>query len=134
MIEDQGGGRSPLNLESLLQSGPAAVKVEDYAPEGIEELKGREQIAGMRADRTLRIGMAVALTVLFVVMNGVVVCLIVHGIEMDSRMITEKMLLPADRLVTEKVYISLVGATVVQLSSILFAIARYLFPAAASAE
>lgn len=121
----------PIDMVQLFLDNPDIKLAEVQADLGssIEEEKGREEIAGMRADRNLRLIMGIALMVLFVLMNGVVVYLVSEAAEMDAQMITSGKIKSSERLISENVYMSLVGATVVQLSSILFAIARYLFPA-----
>ena len=88
-----------------------------------------ENIKDKQADRGLRIGMAVALTVLFLALNGVVIWLVFDQIANDRALLVAKLIQPGERLITEKVYISLISGTVVQVAAIVVAIARYLFPA-----
>lgn len=88
-----------------------------------------EDDKGKRADRYLRIFMAIALTVLFLTLNGVVVCMLVNAVDNDRAFLAQKLILPGERLITDKVYMSLIGGTVLQVAAIVVAIARYLFPA-----
>lgn len=95
------------------------------SPSGIDE----ENIKDKRADRALRVVMAIALTILFVALNAVVVYMLFDAVQADRAMLAAKLVQPADRLITDKVYMSLIGGTVLQVAAIVIAIARYLFPA-----
>jgi hypothetical protein len=88
-----------------------------------------EHTKDLITDRRLRVVMAVALTALFLVLNGVVVCMLLNAVENDRAFLVQKLISPGERLITDKVYMSLIGGTVLQVAAIVVAIARYLFPA-----
>ena len=114
---------------SLQGSDGQALKLSQYEPRtGIKEERIKEEIAGLKAERHMRYVMVIAVTVLFMALNGVVVWMITDAAGTDRQLIAAGTLNSEGRLITEKVYMSLVGATVVQVSSILIVIARYLFP------
>ena len=120
---------SQISLSDI--AGRTGISLSEIVDRGEYKDAFREQrIADLKADRRLRIGMASVLIVLFVLLNGVVVWMVARAVANDASLISAGTIQPDQRLITENVYMSLVGATVVQLSSILFAIARYLFPSA----
>lgn len=88
-----------------------------------------ENVKDKQADRKLRIAMAIALTLLFLVLNAVVVWMLLDAVKNDRAFLIGKLILPSERLITDKVYMSLIGGTVLQVAAIVVAIARYLFPA-----
>jgi hypothetical protein len=88
----------------------------------------REHVADQRADRWLRIIMAIALTALFIGLNGAVVCMVRSAVSHDLEMLAAKTITADQRLITEKVYLALIGGTVAQVAAIVVAMARYLFP------
>lgn len=88
-----------------------------------------EELAGMRTDRWLRLGMGGVMTLLFVALNGAVIWLLHGAIQSDMAMLDQKLIEPGERLITENVYMTLIGGTVVQVAAIVLAIARYVFPA-----
>lgn len=112
--------------------GKPAIQITDVeneedalGPSGIDE----ETIKDKRADRALRIVMAIALTLLFIALNAVVVYMLFDAVWADRAMLAAKLVQPTERLITDKVYMSLIGGTVLQVAAIVIAIARYLFPA-----
>ena len=112
--------------------GKPAIQIADAEDEeaalGLSAID-EETIKDKQADRTLRIGMAFALTFLFMALNVVVICMLFDAVRADRAMLAAKLVQPADRLITDKVYMSLIGGTVLQVAAIVIAIARYLFPA-----
>lgn len=91
-----------------------------------EERKAR--IFGMYTDNAVRVGMAFIIGVLFIVLNVGVIILIQNAFNADISLIREGLIQGDQRLITEKVFMSLIGATVVQVGVALVAITRYLFP------
>lgn len=67
-----------------------------------------------------------ALTV-FIVCNFVVLLAVIFGAYVDYVFISEKVLMPDQRLISEKVILTIIGATTVQLGAVIWAIYRYLF-------
>lgn len=94
----------------------------------LEEEKARALIQGIRSDTMLRVYLVVAMVVLFIILNLFVIRLIENALEIDVSMIQDKQIQPADRLVTDNVLMTLIGATVVQLGAVILAIAHYFFP------
>ena len=63
----------------------------------------------------------------FGITNFVVLLAIGYFYNCDAYMLAEKLITPADRLITTNVVMSLIGATAVQLGAVLFTAAKYLF-------
>jgi hypothetical protein len=55
--------------------------------------------------------------------------MLLNAVENDRAFLVQKLISPGERLITDKVYMSLIGGTVLQVAAIVVAIARYLFPA-----
>ena len=70
--------------------------------------------------------MAKAFQSLFVGLNIIVLIIVIILLFVDQYNITRTM--PIDRLVTTEVLMSLIGATTVQLGTIMLTIANYVFP------
>lgn len=84
---------------------------------------------GMRADIWFRGGMVFVVAILFIGLNANVMWFIRDAFHQDLvGMAGKPPLLPADRLVTTNVLMSLIGATVVQTGIGFIAIVSYLFP------
>lgn len=78
--------------------------------------------------------MATGLVSVFMLWNWVVIDIVRSAAETDVQMIREKLIEPAHRTVTEKVYMSLIAATAVQVGTLLVVITRYLFRAPAASR
>ena len=91
-----------------------------------EETKAR--IRSMDADTRARLLMALGISVLFIVLNAAVIFLIWNAFNVDMSLLKEKVIQSNQRLITENVFMSLIGATVVQVGVTLVAITSYLFP------
>ncbi len=94
----------------------------------LEEQRTRAQIQGIKHDNFLRIVLVLAMITLFVALNFFVIDLISRALDVDVAMIQQKQITPADRLITDNVLVSLIGATVVQLGAVILAMAHYFFP------
>lgn len=94
----------------------------------IEEEKQRAVIRSIDADTKTRLWVAGVMTVLFVGLNAAVIFLIWHAFAADVDLLKSKLIQNNQRLITENVFMSLVGATVVQVGVTLVAITGYLFP------
>lgn len=112
-------------------SPPATGPVElgtEAAKLGEVDEEARARIRSIDADTRVRIWISLALVLLFVFLNAAVVWLVWIAFQNDGELLREATIQPADRLITENVFITLIGATVVQVGVILVAIAGYLFP------
>ncbi len=86
------------------------------------------RIRSMDADTKVRTRMAVVIGVLFVALNAAVIYLVWNAYTADISLLREKLIQNNQRLITEDVFMSLIGATVVQVGVTLAAITGYLFP------
>ena len=86
------------------------------------------RIRSMDADTKVRSRMAVVIGVLFVSLNAAVIYLVWSAYTADISLLREKLIQNNQRLITENVFMSLIGATVVQVGVRLAAITGYLFP------
>jgi hypothetical protein len=113
------------------RGNPAPLVDIEEADEDLSSYKSviDENTKDQRADRRLRVGMAIALTLLFLVLNAVVVWMLLDAVKDDRAFLIAKLIQPSERQITDKVYMSLIGGTVLQVAAIVVAIARYLFPA-----
>jgi multisubunit Na+/H+ antiporter MnhB subunit len=94
----------------------------------IQEEKARAEIRSIDADTSTRLWVAGVITLLFVGLNAAVITLVWHAFAADIELLKSKMIQNNQRLITENVFMSLVGATVVQVGVTLVAITGYLFP------
>ncbi|NKC11156.1 MAG: hypothetical protein GKR94_02795 [Gammaproteobacteria bacterium] len=109
-----------------------AEKVEAAARETLSNLEA-ENLSRLRGERRLRTGMAIAMIVLFVCLNAAVIYLVFEAAHFDREMIQSKR--PEyNPVITENVYMSLIGGVVVQAGAVFVAIARYLFPIPTSSK
>lgn len=88
-----------------------------------------EKRKGRVTDRWLRVWMATGLVSAFMLWNWMVIDIVQSAAETDVQMIREKLIDPAYRTVTEKVYMALIAATAAQVGTLLVVITRYLFRA-----
>ncbi len=91
-----------------------------------EETKAR--IRSMDADTRVRLWMSAVITVLFIALNAAVIFLVWTAFGADISLLKDKLIQNNQRLITENVFMSLIGATVVQVGVTLVAITGYLFP------
>lgn len=98
-----------------------------------EETKAR--IRGIDADTRridgdtrARLLMVTVITVLFIVLNAAVIFLVWTAFSADISLLKDKLIQDNQRLITENVFMSLIGATVVQVGVTLVVITGYLFP------
>ena len=82
----------------------------------------------MDADTRARLLMALVISALFIVLNAAVIFLIWNAFNADISLLRDKLIQDSQRLITENVFMSLIGATVVQVGVTLVAITGYLFP------
>lgn len=75
----------------------------------------------------LRVWVAIAILVVFTIMNGLVLWGINRALNFDFTMISAKTA-GYERFINTAVITSVVGATTVQLGAIMFAITKFLFP------
>lgn len=94
----------------------------------INEKEVDARIRSMDADTKVRSRMAVTIGLLFVALNAAVMVLVWNAIESDIALLRDKLIQNNQRLITENVFMSLIGATVVQVGITLVAITGYLFP------
>jgi hypothetical protein len=76
----------------------------------------------------LREWVAGGILVIFVVANGVTLWIVFWLVGMDQDNIAAHLITPADRIITNQVVMTLLGATAVQVGVIAAIIARFLFP------
>jgi hypothetical protein len=91
-----------------------------------EETKAR--IRSMDADTRVRLWMAFLIGILFIALNATVMLMVWHAFNADVALLRDHLIRDDRRLITEKVFMSLIGATVVQVGVTLVAITGYLFP------
>ena len=91
-----------------------------------EEIKAR--IRSTDADTRVRLLMALAISVLFIALNAAVIALVWSAFNADISLLRDNLIKNDQRLITENVFMSLIGATVVQVGVTLVAITGYLFP------
>jgi len=70
--------------------------------------------------------------VLFIAANGVALYVVERLVRLDQSNIVAHLITPADRIITNQVVMTLLGATAVQVGAIAVIIARYLFPGGSS--
>ena len=88
----------------------------------------REEVAGMRSDRALRVAASIMMLALLILLNIMVLVLVMDGVRFDQEMIRAKTIISDQRLVTEKTLIALIGGVVAQTAAIVLVIMGYLFP------
>ncbi len=88
------------------------------------------EVRSMDMNTTLRSRMAFVLAVIFIGLNIGVGALVYLAYLNDVEMLRAKIVTPDQRLITEKAYLALIGATVVQVGAGVAAILAYLFPRA----
>lgn len=88
----------------------------------------RARIRSIDADTRVRVRISAALVGLFILLKAAVIWLVWHALQEDIALLKATTIEPEGRLITENVFLTLIGATVVQVGVILVAIAGYLFP------
>lgn len=96
--------------------------------EGVDEEEKRARIRGIHADTAARLTMTGIILLLFVGLNAAVITLVWQAFNTDIALLKAQLIKDDQRLITEKVFMSLIGATVVQVGVTLIAITGYLFP------
>ncbi len=91
-----------------------------------EEAKAR--IRSIDTNTKVRLWMALVISALFIILNAAVIFLIWNAFNADIALLRDKLIENDQRLITENVFMSLIGATVVQVGVTLVAIISYLFP------
>ena len=86
------------------------------------------RIRSMDTDTRVRLWMALVISALFIILNAAVMLLVWNAFQADMSLIRAKLIQSNQRLITDKVFMSLIGATVVQVGVTLVAITGYLFP------
>ncbi len=108
-------------------TAPRQLAQEEAALGQIDEVT-QARIRSMDADTRARFWMVIVITALFVLLNGAVIWLIWQAFNTDVQLLKAKLIPSDQRLITDKVFMSLVGATTVQAGAALVGITRYLFP------
>jgi hypothetical protein len=95
-----------------------------------EEDRAVGAVVGWAERRTqyLREWVAAAIMVIFIVANGATLWIVLSLVGVDQHNIASKLITPADRVITNQVIMTLLGATAVQVGAIAAIIAQYLFP------
>jgi hypothetical protein len=88
----------------------------------------RQAIEDMKIDRWLRVVMVVAMLGVFIGLDWVVLGMVQEAVANDAQYIVAKLIRPDQRLISENVFMSLIGATVLQAAAVMVAITGYLFP------
>ena len=90
----------------------------------------RARILSINADTILRIVMGLVIAGIFIGLNFGVMKLVWHAFDADLSMMERfpQTFKPSDRAITASVFMSLIGATVVQVGVATIAIVSYLFP------
>jgi hypothetical protein len=83
-----------------------------------------------RTDTRLRVVMVIVLALIFVGLNAGMGYLIHFAYSTDITLIREKLITPDQRSISEKAFMALIGATVVQVGLGIAAVVAYLFPKA----
>jgi type IV secretory pathway VirB2 component (pilin) len=81
-----------------------------------------------RRQQSLRGRVAYSIVVVFVLANITTLWIVFGLVQVDQDNIAAHVITPADRIITNQVMMTLLGATAVQVGSIAVIIARYLFP------
>lgn len=87
----------------------------------------RQAIEDMKIDRWLRFGMVAIMLGNFIGMEWAVLGMVQEAIANDAQYIAAKLILPDQRLISENIYLSLIGATVLQAAVVMVSITNYLF-------
>jgi hypothetical protein len=96
----------------------------------VEELRIKDENA--EAERELRKSAADRVINIFLVSNLAILAAVILASACDYLLIFKGIFRSDDRLISDKVIMALVGATTVQLGTVMLTIYRYLFPGAAS--
>lgn len=86
-------------------------------------------VRGVNADTIARVVMVLVIAAIFVGLNWAVIAFLRTAFDHDIALLTAGIVkVPADRVITTNVFMSLIGATVVQVGVAIIAIVNYLFP------
>ena len=86
------------------------------------------EIRSMDMNTKLRANMTMVLATIFIGLNIGVGTLVYIGYVTDVELLRAKIIMADQRLITEKAYLALIGATVIQVGAGIAAILAYLFP------
>jgi len=96
----------------------------------VDQRRRRAEILSINADTLSRAFMVVVIAAIFIWLNWEVMRLVSRAFDQDMQMMQKfpQTFKPSDRVVTPNVFMSLIGATVVQVGIATVAIVSYLFP------
>lgn len=95
---------------------------------GISSGRDRALVWSIYADIVARLIMVTVIAVIFYWLNSEVMQFVRYAFAEDVKLLTEKIITSENRVVTNNVIVSLVGATVVQVGAAIVVIVSYLFP------
>lgn len=105
-------------VNHLIKDAPIEPKIKDFA-EKIRSIPYYEALT--------RIGVTIIMLIVFSFLNWYVIDNINKAVVFDMDSIKSKLYGPEHRLITEKVYMSLITGVVVQASAVFFTIIKFLF-------
>lgn len=111
------------------EGGGGPVVLSEVA-QGLGSLQQRAMIWSTNADTISRAFMVLVTAGIFIWLNWAVMHLIARAFDQDMMMMQKfpQTFKPSDRVVSANVFMSLIGATVVQVGVAIIAIVSYLFP------
>jgi multisubunit Na+/H+ antiporter MnhB subunit len=95
---------------------------------GVSSGRDRALVWSIYADIVARLIMVTVIAVIFYWLNSEVMQFVRDAFAEDVKLLTAKIITPENRVVTNNVIVSLVGATVVQVGAAIVVIVSYLFP------
>ena len=117
-------------------SGPTINLTQPAPGQGtVEERRGRAEVFALYADTLARLVMVGVIAGIFIWLNKAVMGLVSQAFDQDLAFLRAGgNFKPADRVITTQVFVSLIGATVVQVGVATVTIVAYLFPKKAGAS
>jgi len=112
----------------MSNSNPPRQLEQEAAQLGEIDEETRARIRSTDTDTRVRLLMALVISALFIALNAAVIALVWSAFNADISLLRDNLIKNDQRLITEKVFMSLIGATVVQVGVTLVAITGYLFP------
>ena len=95
---------------------------------GVSSGRDRALVWSIYADIVARLIMVTVIAVIFYWLNSEVMQFVRDAFAEDVKLLTAKIITSENRVVTNNVIVSLVGATVVQVGAAIVVIVSYLFP------
>jgi len=95
---------------------------------GVSSGRDRALVWSIYADIVARLIMVTVIAVIFYWLNSEVMQFVRYAFAEDVKLLTAKIITSENRVVTNNVIVSLVGATVVQVGAAIVVIVSYLFP------